>query len=258
MRKLFIIALVQLPIFGLTQEVPDRGGEEAVHITYVSRFNTDFERGAAFRHFRCALIGEGRGSDFYMLPDSAGGDHADEVEMLMETDTVFRVVKDLDGDFLLFSDIGIDGRTRHYRDTLHPMTWKLLPEKRRIGDMECEKAVALFRGRSYTAWYAPSIPIANGPWKLGGLPGLIVEAYEDNMDMHFILTEIRFIHADGMDVHRLLQRSDMPGYSAFVRYWKEAFRVLQGSMAGRESPDCVSCHVNTKVRFYSWEKIEPL
>ena len=33
----------------------------------------------------------------------------------------------------------------------------------------------------YTAWYAPEIPISNGPETFGGLPGLILELHTPRM-----------------------------------------------------------------------------
>lgn len=40
------------------------------------------------------------------------------------------------------------------------------------------KATCTFRGREYTAWFCVDIPISNGPWKFGGLPGLILKVYD--------------------------------------------------------------------------------
>ena len=44
----------------------------------------------------------------------------------------------------------------------------------------CQQATCFFRGRYYTAWFAKDIPISNGPWKFGGLPGLILKIYDNN------------------------------------------------------------------------------
>lgn len=43
---------------------------------------------------------------------------------------------------------------------------------------KCHKATADYLGRVWTVWFTPEIPTPAGPWKLWGLPGLIVEASE--------------------------------------------------------------------------------
>ena len=52
-------------------------------------------------------------------------------------------------------------------------------------DYECQKAQCYFRGRQWTAWFAPGIPISDGPWKFGGLPGLITEVYDQAKQYYF-------------------------------------------------------------------------
>lgn len=43
---------------------------------------------------------------------------------------------------------------------------------------DCVMATAHYHGRDWTAWFTPDIPLPEGPWKLTGLPGLILEASE--------------------------------------------------------------------------------
>jgi GLPGLI family protein len=54
--------------------------------------------------------------------------------------------------------------------------WQLLADTDTILSYPCRKAVCRFRGREWSAWYAPEIARAEGPWKLHGLPGLILKA----------------------------------------------------------------------------------
>ncbi len=62
------------------------------------------------------------------------------------------------------------------RDEMTPISWKLSKNTKKVQNIDCFSAQAEYRGRVWTAWYAPSIPISSGPWKLYGLPGMILEA----------------------------------------------------------------------------------
>ena len=56
--------------------------------------------------------------------------------------------------------------------------------------MLLQKAECDFRGRHYIAWFNPKIPIPDGPWKLRGLPGLIIEAYDEKKHVQFNFTSL--------------------------------------------------------------------
>ncbi|GGG94745.1 hypothetical protein GCM10011416_10200 [Polaribacter pacificus] len=76
------------------------------------------------------------------------------------------------------------------REKMNGIQWDLSTEEKKIGNYTCKKATALFKGRTYTAWYTIEVPMLFGPWKLHGLPGMIVEAYDAENFIHFSLTAI--------------------------------------------------------------------
>ena len=57
--------------------------------------------------------------------------------------------------------------------------WEIVPDSTAtIIGYKCQLAKARFKGRTWYAWYAEDIPMGEGPWKLGGLPGLVLRAYD--------------------------------------------------------------------------------
>ncbi|MEN0049721.1 MAG: GLPGLI family protein [Bacteroidota bacterium] len=77
-----------------------------------------------------------------------------------------------------------------YKEDIPEIDWQLLKESKVIRDFRCFKAVGNFRGRTYTAWFTPKIPVSYGPWKLHGLPGLIIEASDETQEVSFKLNSI--------------------------------------------------------------------
>lgn len=79
----------------------------------------------------------------------------------------------------------------YVEEELPEIDWVIGTESKQIKGMHCNKAQGTFRGRAYTAWFSPTVPMPYGPWKLGGLPGLIIEAYDTNKEVHFVLNSLQ-------------------------------------------------------------------
>ena len=68
--------------------------------------------------------------------------------------------------------------------------WQLVEGDSIVCRYPCHKAQTRFRGRSWTAWYTLDLPYNDGPWKLNGLPGLILHAYDSTRQFIFDCTSI--------------------------------------------------------------------
>lgn len=63
--------------------------------------------------------------------------------------------------------------------------WKTSSDTTTFGGLHCQKATCHFKGRDYSAWFCPDLPIRIGPWKLNGLPGVIVDAHDSKYEVVF-------------------------------------------------------------------------
>lgn len=80
---------------------------------------------------------------------------------------------------------GLSLQDFEYEDELDAQKWEIRDSTTTILDYQCQMAICDFRGRQWTAWFAPDIPVSDGPWKFSGLPGLIMEVYDRNSQYHF-------------------------------------------------------------------------
>lgn len=73
----------------------------------------------------------------------------------------------------------------------HDTKWKLINKDTLISGYSCKKAVINSLGRDWTAWYTTEIPVAFGPYKFNGLPGLIMKISDSEGTFNFFINEIR-------------------------------------------------------------------
>lgn len=56
------------------------------------------------------------------------------------------------------------------------LAWILTDDTLTVSGYLCQQAMVTFRGVEWHVWYTEEIPSSAGPWRLRGLPGLIVKA----------------------------------------------------------------------------------
>ena len=69
------------------------------------------------------------------------------------------------------------------------IAWTLTDDTLTVSGYLCQQATATHRGVEWRVWYTEEIPSSAGPWRLRGLPGMIVQA--ENEAHTFCLTELR-------------------------------------------------------------------
>ncbi len=68
--------------------------------------------------------------------------------------------------------------------------WSMTEGTKEILGYKCRRATCNFRGRDYIAYYTDEIPVADGPWKFGGLPGFIMEVRDIHDHYSFVCVGI--------------------------------------------------------------------
>ena len=96
----------------------------------------------------------------------------------------------IDHNFFPIDFAAIKFDTLFVKDKVRIISWELLNETKKIISFNCQKARGNFRGRTYTVWFTNDIPVCLGPWKLNGLPGLILEATDSLNQFQFFAEKI--------------------------------------------------------------------
>lgn len=79
----------------------------------------------------------------------------------------------------------IEGKHFAYNEITPNFDWKMKNESKEILGYQTKKATVAYGGRNWTAWYTEEIPIQFGPYTFNGLPGLILEIYDEKNHYHF-------------------------------------------------------------------------
>jgi len=74
-----------------------------------------------------------------------------------------------------------------YAEKPEDFVWEIQADTEPILGLDCQSARINYGGQTWTAWFAPDIPVMDGPYKFGYLPGLIVRLTNEDSTWGFWL-----------------------------------------------------------------------
>lgn len=116
-----------------------------------------------------------------------------------------------------------------YEEEYPAVKWKIYPTTTNILSYSCQKAECHFRGRKYTVWFTTSIPARFGPWKLSGLPGLILKAEDEKQEFCFECFSIIKSHGTLIWNEKTCKKTDHQKFNqAYLRFRANPLMALEG------------------------------
>ncbi|WP_445665513.1 GLPGLI family protein [Fodinibius sp. AD559] len=196
MKKVYLSFLISLFILLSSSKVFAQG-----KVTYTAILESQ-----DFRELKAELIFKDNLSLFSFLPDTtakAENVHSMNLNNASNAEFEISIGEPLASYHQVFIDRSaqkVVASERYFKNgELHPcitieptglIDWELKNEQKEISSFTATKATASFRGRNYTAWFTTEIPVDEGPWKFHGLPGLILEVYDEEKGVQFLMSKI--------------------------------------------------------------------
>lgn len=144
-----------------------------------------------------------------------------------------------------------------YEDTLYAQNWVIQDSSKLILGHECQKAVCHYRGHCWTAWFAMDIPITDGPWKLCGLPGLIMEATSEDNSHAFKLLGMEKVSKEPIVFSKTYVGNNKFEKTTFEKFLKEQYIFLFGDFQSQMQLQGIDIPQIEKVGSKTW-KYKPL
>lgn len=144
----------------------------------------------------------------------------------------YKVYKNYPAGKLTYLDQIAVNRYVNQEKTVNPQ-WTLLPDTMTILSYPCQKATCDFYGRTYEAWYTAEISRSDGPWKLQGLPGLILKAQDTEGHYTFECTGIVQNHNEeekimySVDGYEPISRKDLN--KMYARFYADPIGYISSS-----------------------------
>lgn len=146
-------------------------------------------------------------------------DDLEETTINYEANGVYKQVKtDLNNNSIQSTEqILMNESVFETKEDIYKIKWNLnsLVTKKIAGYL-CNRAEGFFRGRNYIVWYTIELPLSFGPWKLNGLPGLILEAYDETLKYRWVAKRIKKIDDSFLKISKNVKFNESLSLKEFI------------------------------------------
>jgi len=121
--------------------------------------------------------------EYYQYVCQCLGDRSVEIEMIRNSIHLYPTIYGNYPDGKMTTREFLAPRLYVIEEPMNAQQWTLTDDTLTVMGYACKTATCKYAGRSWTVCYTEDVPSTAGPWKLHGLPGLIVRA-TDNQGIH--------------------------------------------------------------------------
>lgn len=125
--------------------------------------------------------------------------------------------------------------TLRYEEFLPALTWNFVPDSSTtILGYDCQEATTEYAGRNYKAWFTTELPLPYGPYKFGGLPGLILRIQDAERQYNWECSGFEKCTEPIMSYEYDNEKGCSPEDAAktIARYFKSPYAFLSSGMGG--------------------------
>ena len=101
------------------------------------------------------------------------------------------------------------------------LNWEISKEKSKVLGYDVQMATTVLHGRNWKVWFAPEIPIPDGPHEFYGLPGLIVKAEDSKGDHQFTLIATKKVAVDSDEMLSKKNKEIIVDEEKFRKLWSD-------------------------------------
>lgn len=111
----------------------------------------------------------------------------------------YKIVKEKFKNRILTFDVpGNVKSSAYYTENIDNLHWVIKNDTLNISGLQCQQAELNFGNRKWIAWFATQIPIADGPYKFAGLPGLVIQISDQRKFWNFSMLSLNKVQKEAI------------------------------------------------------------